>query len=64
MVDRSRFCSLSSNMCHTDGKGEGMRWRMRTPDGEAQGEDPTRQSYTIYGIVSVIAVLLDVCTSV
>lgn len=25
MVGRSRFCSLSSNVCHTEGNGVGMR---------------------------------------
>uniref|UniRef100_A0A0E9XWG9 Uncharacterized protein n=1 Tax=Anguilla anguilla TaxID=7936 RepID=A0A0E9XWG9_ANGAN len=28
---RSRFCSLSSKVCQTEGKGVGMRWRIRTP---------------------------------
>lgn len=33
---RSRFCSLSLNVCHTEGKGEGMRWRTCTPARERQ----------------------------
>lgn len=39
MLERSRFCSLSSNVCHTEGKGDGMRWRIRTPDREPQDGD-------------------------
>lgn len=31
MEVRSRFCSLSSNVCHTEGKGVLMRWSTGTP---------------------------------
>lgn len=36
MVARSKFCSLSSKVCQTEGKGEGMRWRTWTPSGDGQ----------------------------
>lgn len=33
IVARSRFSSLSSNVCHTEGNGVGIRWRIWTPMG-------------------------------
>lgn len=50
MVERSRFCSLSSNVCHTDGKGDGIRWRMRTPDRKTGGSliSPDTTQYLPY----------------
>lgn len=50
MVERSRFCSLSSNVCHTDGKGEGIRWRTRTPERKAWDEDREIQYVIIFAV--------------
>ncbi len=67
MAERSRFCSLSSNVCHTEGKGEGIRWRTRTPNGEAQDQHhPTEQHSILYVsifLVVVVVALLGAYTS-
>lgn len=39
IAERSRFCSSSWNVCQTEGKGEGIRWRTRTPDGEGRRDE-------------------------
>lgn len=66
MVLRSRFCSLSSNVCHTDGKGDGIRWRQRTPDREEQGGDPPTAltHYMRWLICFITCVIESVYTSV
>lgn len=65
MVERSRFCSLSLNVCHTDGKGEGIRWTIRTPGREAQDEDHSTELHNIlYVIIFTVDVLLGVYTFV
>lgn len=47
MVERSKFCSLSLKVCHTDGKGEGIRWRMCTPDREPQNHSQLKELHNI-----------------